>query len=65
VAGGDGAAPLGARCLPEAYCGAQLSLRKKNQSSSPMRAATITTATKKKKRAIAILLGNATKKEAR
>ena len=43
---------------------AQLSLRKKNQSSSPTRAATITTATKKK-RTIAILIRNGSKKEAR
>ena len=42
---------------------AQLSLRKKNQSSSPTRAATITTATKKK-RTITMLLGYGTKKEA-
>ena len=43
---------------------AQLSLRKKNQSSSHMRAKTIRTATKKK-RTITILLGNGSKKEAR
>ena len=43
---------------------AQLPLRKKNQSSSPTRAATIRTATKKK-RTITILLGNGSKKEAR
>jgi uncharacterized Zn finger protein len=43
---------------------AQLSLRKKNQSSSPTRATTIRTATKKK-RSIAILLGYSSKKEAR
>ena len=43
---------------------AQLSLRKKNQSSSPTRAATIRTATKKK-RTITILLGYGSKKAAR
>ena len=43
---------------------AQLSLRKKNQSSTPTRAKTIRTATKKK-RTITMLLGNGTKKEAR
>ena len=46
------------------YLYAQLPLRKKNQSSSPTRATTIRTATKKKT-AIAILLGNGSKNEAR
>jgi hypothetical protein len=64
VAGGDGVAPLGALLLPNAYLYAQLSLRKKNQSSSPGRAATIRTAIKKK-RTITILLGYGSKTEAR
>jgi hypothetical protein len=42
----------------------QLSLRKKNQSSSPTRDTTIRTATMKKM-TVAILLGNGSKKEAR
>ena len=61
--------PQRRRCNPRRWLTscrieAQPSLRKKNQSSSPMRATTIRTATMKKM-TIAILLGNGSKKEAR
>ena len=61
----DDAAPLGAPSLPNAYRGSHLSQRKKNQTSSPVRAKTISIATTKKMKSVAILLGNGSKKEAR